>query len=161
MLSKFDGKKSKGKLDAGAGQSGRPRTNTRVDQAPRPVPGSLGNLNPTDEADEDALTAEFAKELAKGMESLMNELTGEADGKGVGDDGDTDAERQSKMLKAAWEAMLVEGMNGAGDGSGEDIGGELFEGSKDAAGFQDRLKQAMNKMKEGESTLQVRFYECS
>jgi peroxin-19 len=75
------------------------------------------------------------------------------------------------VFKAAWEAMLVEGMDGKATeeeiaGLGNDRGSEprADAGSSSSAAstgepkrndFQERLKQAMNKMKEAESNLQA------
>ncbi|KAJ7619405.1 Pex19 protein family-domain-containing protein [Roridomyces roridus] len=118
--------------------SGRPRTNTRVDAPPISVPGSgLENLP---EGDEDALAADFAAELAKGMESLMREIGSAA---GVPASGEAGAEA---ALKAAWEAMLVEGMDGVAEGSTAAAAGESTD-------FQRKIQQTMGKLREGEETL--------
>lgn len=63
------------------------------------------------------------------MESLLRELSAES------------------STKSAWEKMLVEGMDGA-PGVGQSSGD---------SGFQDKIKQAVNKLKESESNLQVNF----
>lgn len=136
--------------------AGRPRTNTLVDLPPKSIPGStkaaLSSM--AEDVDEDELTAEFTRELAKGMENLMKELQTEA---GISESqGDTEEER-TRLLKAAWEAMLVEGMNGEG---GEDV--QQMMGSdykpQDAGGgadFQSKIKQTMNKLKQSESDLKA------
>ncbi|EDR06300.1 uncharacterized protein LACBIDRAFT_300395 [Laccaria bicolor S238N-H82] len=145
----------------------RPRTNTRVDALPISMPGTGAPLDPTTELDEDALSSEFAKELSMGMESLMQEIVAEGKGKKEGRGGEkeetTEEERQAKMFKAAWEAMLVEGMNGPG---GDELAELLAGGEKPgvkvgksttaegAGGFQEKIKQAMDKLKESESNLQ-------
>ncbi|THV06899.1 Pex19-domain-containing protein [Dendrothele bispora CBS 962.96] len=158
--------------------SGRPRTNTRVDQLPKPIPGvGSSALDTTEEVDEAALTDEFAKELAKNMEELMRELTSgmEADNKEQSKDVDdkemTKEEKEQetqKMMKAAWEAMLIEGMNGAtGDIPGLDgLAAKADDKGKTAqvpgqaaqtvpeGDFQSRLKQTMDRLKESESNLQ-------
>ncbi|KAG6866993.1 hypothetical protein C0991_003909 [Blastosporella zonata] len=122
----------------------RPRTNTRVDAPPKSVPGGLG-LEPTSEADEDELAAEFQRELVKGMESLMREISlaepglAEEKGKGKGKTTETskegtgeggglmDDEELAKAFKTAWEQMLVDGMDGM---PGHDLGGlEEFLGN--------------------------------
>lgn len=155
----------------------RPRTNTRVDGPPLSIPGSgiIGGLDSAKEEDEDALSAEFTKNLAAGMETLMREIAGgmpaaggskESTGTGPeSSERDKDAER---AFKAAWEAMLVEGM----DGMGADAAlGTEFLGSKggpasasaktgvssigEKSDFQNKIRQAMDKLKEGESNLQV------
>ncbi|KAH6901564.1 peroxin19 Pex19p [Coprinopsis sp. MPI-PUGE-AT-0042] len=148
---------------------GRPRTNTRVDAKPSSTPGRGPPLDPQAEVDEDELSSEFAKELAKGMESLMKEITADAPKAGGDKDGLGDDEA-SKALKAAWEAMLIEGMNGKGGdellpGLGELLG-DKPPGAASTSGapssstgqavpenFQGRLKQAMDKMKESEDSL--------
>ncbi len=107
-----------------------------------------------EDVDEDELTAEFTRELAKGMENLMKELQTEA---GISESQGDSEEERTRLLKAAWEAMLVEGMNGEG---GEDV--QQMMGSdykpKDAGGgadFQSKIKQTMNKLKQSESDLKV------
>ncbi|KAF8960796.1 Pex19 protein, partial [Flammula alnicola] len=149
---------------------GRPRTNTRVDAPPTSIPGSGSHLAAADEADEDALSSEFAKELAQGMESLMREIAGEAAGSAQGDasGGEVTEEERARAFKAAWEAMLVEGMDGnLGDGGLEALGETLTKDpsakGKEAdagagagtGGFQDKIKQAMDKLKESESKIKV------
>lgn len=57
-----------------------------------------------------------------------------------------------KAFKAVWEAALLEGP--AGDGAELDSASAAKE-TPDSGTYQDRLKQAMNKIKEGESKLQV------
>ncbi|KDR85803.1 hypothetical protein GALMADRAFT_234894 [Galerina marginata CBS 339.88] len=137
---------------------GRPRNNTRVDAPPPSIPGSGSNLDPADEADEDALSSEFAKELARGMESLMREIAGEAPAAEGTPGSDPTEEEQARTLKAAWEAMLVEGMDGnLGEGGSGGLGEPFMkegEASKDGGAFQDKIKQAMHKLKESESKLQ-------
>ncbi|KAJ7767468.1 Pex19 protein family-domain-containing protein, partial [Mycena maculata] len=117
---------------------GRPRTNTRVDPPPVQIPGNgLANVK---EGDEDPLTADFAAELAKGMESLMREIgTGQASGSDAGPD--------DAALKAAWEAMLVEGMDGMALETPTAAAGESSD-------FQRKIQKAMGKLREGEETLQ-------
>lgn len=111
-----------------------------------------------DEGDEDA----FAKELAQGMESLMREIAGEAGVPEAGASGDMSESERDRALKAAWEAMLVEGMDGnIGQDGIAGLGGEALEkdagsGKDNAGGFQDKIKQAMNKMKENEAKIQAR-----
>ncbi|KAL1714995.1 Pex19 protein family-domain-containing protein [Schizophyllum commune] len=150
----------------------RQRTNTRVDTPPVSVPGS-GNfpgLDATAEEDEDALTAEFTKELARGMESLMKELGDDAVKEHAEAGKDMTPEDQERIFKAAWEAMLVEG-KGAG---GEDLevlqellaktGGQGKEGKRpegagasssapSASDFQAKIRQATQKLRESESSM--------
>ncbi|KAF8964821.1 Pex19 protein family-domain-containing protein [Flammula alnicola] len=144
---------------------GRPRTNTRVDAPPTSIPGSGSYLATADEADEDALSSEFTKELARGMESLMREIADEAAGSAQGDaaEGEVTEDERARAFKAAWEAMLVEGMDGnLGDGGLEALGEtEPSAKAKEAdagagtGGFQDKIKQAMDKLKESESKIKV------
>ena len=72
----------------------------------------------------------------------MRELS--AEGSTTADNDGSSAE-SARALKAVWEQMLVEGMDGdprVGQPSGD-------------SGFQDKIKQAVNKLKESESSLQV------
>ncbi|KAL0581257.1 Peroxisome chaperone and import receptor [Marasmius crinis-equi] len=142
---------------------GRKRTNTRVDQAPVSIPGSgipaSGALDASDEVDESLLSDEFTKELAKNMEDLMKELVSENKKEGGGEE-DKDAETQ-KMFKAAWEAMLIEGMNGMVPGGQDGVGDESAatgteEKAKSTGGdFQSRIKQTMDKLKESDSNMKT------
>jgi peroxin-19 len=122
------------------------------------------------EVDEDELSRAFTNELTKEMENLMRGMGGEE----REEEGELDQDQikeAERVFKAAWEAMLVEGMNGTAteeeiEGLGNEPGSEP---RADAAGsgsapstaepkrndFQERLKQAMDKMKEAESNLQV------
>ncbi|TEB30785.1 Pex19-domain-containing protein [Coprinellus micaceus] len=123
----------------------RPRTNTRVDSLPPSVPGRGPPLDATSEIDEDLLSSEAPPPSG-----------------GAADDGDEEeldeeTKAQARAFKAAWEAMLVEGMNGK---DGEDplislgeVLGDKNPGASSAAGagFQDKIKQAMEKMKEAET----------
>ncbi|KAF4609546.1 hypothetical protein D9613_012315 [Agrocybe pediades] len=148
---------------------GRPRNNTRVDAPPTSIPGSGSKLDSTTEADEDLLSSEFAKELAAGMENLMREITGErlgedASGSAEGSSSTMSEEERTRALKAAWEAMLVEGMDGNIGGAGglEGLGGGNTSANSDGkakeqggTAFQDKIKQAMEKLKESESKFQA------
>ena len=64
-----------------------------------------------------------------------------------------------KAFKAVWEAALLEGLAGDGADLESPLGAAAGTAAeKEASGggtYQDRLKQAMNKIKEGESKLQV------
>ncbi|KAJ7115527.1 Pex19 protein family-domain-containing protein [Mycena crocata] len=123
---------------------GRPRTNTRVDAPPVPAPGNGLAGVAEGEDDEEALAADFAKELARGMEDLMREISaGGASGSGTGGAPSAD----DAALKAVWEAMLIEGMDGKGTIPAE-------EGPAHPGDFQSKIKQAMGKLKEGEEGLQ-------
>lgn len=121
---------------ASAFVGGRPRTNTRVDKAPVSVPGS--GLATNIEQDEDALTAEFAKELAKGMENLVKELAEESG----------DSENKEHRLKA-WEEMLIEEMNKMSNDTLEP------EEPKD---FQKKIQETMDRLKENEEGFKVSWH---
>ncbi|TRM59789.1 Pex19 protein family-domain-containing protein [Schizophyllum amplum] len=144
----------------------RKRTNTRVDTPPISVPGTgviPGLESTTEEGDEDALTAEFAKELSKGMESLMKELGEEAVKERASAGKEISSEEQDRIFKAAWEAMLVDGMNGQGEDLEAlgDILGEAGVQPKDAQrpepaasnDFQAKIRQATQKLRESESNM--------
>ena len=71
----------------------------------------------------------------------MRELSAEGSTRSTDDeDGES-----VQALKAVWEQMLVEGMDG--------------DQSLGDSGFQDKIKRAVNKLKESESSLQVSFYK--
>lgn len=57
-----------------------------------------------------------------------------------------DNDESSASARAVWEQMLVEGMDGGDPGVGRSSG---------VSGFQDKILQAMNRLKESESNLQV------
>ncbi|KAJ7058132.1 Pex19 protein family-domain-containing protein [Mycena amicta] len=122
--------------------AGRPRTNTRVDARPVPMPGNGPGLPGVSENEED-ISADFAAELARGMENLMREIAS-----GESSSADAGTVPNEEELKAAWEAMLIEGMNGL---SGEDAAED--QGSVDTNAFQAKIKQAMGKLKEGEDAI--------
>ncbi|KAF8888502.1 Pex19 protein family-domain-containing protein [Mucidula mucida] len=125
--------------------STRPRTNTRVDVAAPSLPGAP-KLGATDEVNEDELSSEFARELAKGMESLMKELGSQANVPA----GETN-EEQERQLKAAWEAMLIEGMNG--EGSTSALGTEYKPEAGGVKDFQSTIQETMRKLKEGDASV--------
>jgi peroxin-19 len=115
-----------------------------VDALPTFIPDPT-KLDPTDEAEEEQL--DFARELAKGMENLMRELSAEdSTGSPFKDNDGSPSAESAQALKAVWEQMLVEGMDG-------DAGVETSTGG----GFQDTIKQALNKLKESESSFQVNY----
>jgi len=145
----------------------RPRTNTRVDAPPQSIPGTRkAQLNATSELDENALSAEFTRELSKGMESLMREI---ADSSGDTEGGEE--QENIRAMKVAWEKMLVEGMNGEGGDAGLSALGELLgqggvgpgDNGKSAEGgksgesndFQKKIKAATERLKKSESELQA------
>ncbi|KAL1938770.1 hypothetical protein VTO73DRAFT_11373 [Trametes versicolor] len=105
------------------------------------------------------LDADFAAELTRGMESLFKDIAGGAGLDGIPDlseaeDGTTDEER-AKAFKAAWEAMLVEGMDGAMSAEEVSDKGKAAEGAAPGAGaptdsFQENIRKAMERMKESD-----------
>jgi hypothetical protein len=107
------------------------------------------------QADE-ALDEELAQAFAKEMASFMNELgRAESDAaatSATADDDATDGERRRAMM-AAWEAMLVEGMDGAAQEREGQAAGPGAGAEEDA--FQKTIREAMSKMKRSEQTLQA------
>lgn len=130
-----------------------------MDTPPVSTPGK--GKEPTEGLTEDALTAEFAQELAKGMESLMRELGGESASSG-GAGGDFEDDATKRALNAAWEAMLVEGLAGKGDDvEVEELGPDGVKGKGASSGandFQSKIKETMDRLKQTESNLKVRFF---
>jgi len=80
--------------------------------------------------------AEFEAKLAEGMESLFRDLALESG-----------ARSERERLAAAWEAMLVEGMDGASEPSASSPG-------PSDADFQSRIRSTMSRLRESESGLQ-------
>lgn len=100
------------------------------------------------DADE-ALTDDLAVEFAKEMESLLKGLGIESRAGSEGTDGTTEQER----LAAAWEAMLVEGMDAMpGSSSARTPADTVSPGPKEDD-FQSRIRSTMHKLKESESGL--------
>ncbi|KAJ3842399.1 Pex19 protein family-domain-containing protein [Lentinula raphanica] len=152
----------------------RPRTNTRVDSAPISIPGSgsLGikgqgiaenaedeDVYPEGPEQEAALSDAFTKELVKNMHDLMRELADEKSTE-AGDDkevkeGGSEAEAE-RLMKAAWEAMLIEGMNGMTDTepSTSTAAGPTSTSSGGGSDFQSKIKKTMEKLKESETNMQ-------
>ncbi|KAL6298517.1 Pex19 protein family-domain-containing protein [Sparassis latifolia] len=155
-----------------------PSTNTNTKANP-----PLADLPDTD------LSEDFARELTRGMESLMREIASEAGldpdaaklhAGGTAEGTDADKERQH-AFRASWEAMLLEGMNGAVDfdglaaetagkekekekEKGTGTGTKENEKGKDQASvggehapdsFQSSIRRAMEKLKESNSNLQT------
>ncbi|KAG5220592.1 Mitochondrial dicarboxylate transporter [Salix suchowensis] len=120
----------------------RPRHNTRVDSEPPTKKGkSGGGLAATTEEDEIADT--FAKELSKGMESLMRELVSPDKG-----EGSADAPVDEEAMKKAWEDMLVNGMNGLMSDPESSLGKEASGSTSDGKGTSSR-KSADDEQDEG------------
>ncbi|KAJ4468340.1 Pex19 protein family-domain-containing protein [Lentinula aciculospora] len=154
----------------------RPRTNTRVDSAPISIPGSgaLGiksegiTERPEDTEndlegpeDEAALSDAFTKELVKNMQDLMRGLAEEK--KTESRDGEEEKEESEegeteRLMKAAWEAMLIEGMNGMTENvpvpSMSAAASTSASGTAAGSNFQSKIKQTMEKLKESEVNLQ-------
>ena len=109
------------------------------------------------------MSDDFARELAEGMASLMREIAGESssaapDAKADGKKADvpsTDEEpTRDEAFRKAWEAMMIEGMEGKPEtGKGPSAGGV-------EDGFQDSIKRAMERMRESEQGLHVRSHFC-
>lgn len=99
------------------------------------------------------LPDDLAKQLAEDMEKLMRELS-------EGHNGPVPEEE--KKRQEAWERMLIEGMNGLGvddmlDRNSRDKSPESSSASqkKPVDDFQASILQAMDKLKESDSTLHV------
>jgi peroxin-19 len=94
--------------------------------------------------------ADFAKSLAEEMEALWRGIAHQEVSEGLKEE--TSEQERERTLAAAWEAMLIEGMDGATDPSltqGAPIAPKA--GEKDD--FQSRIRNTMNKLKESESGL--------
>jgi len=125
-----------------------------------PVP--QGEIPETDESTA-KLAEDFVTELTKGMESLMREIGGDAGLPGFAAGEKT--EEQEREFRAAWEAMLIQGMGQGGISeldisSGSTKDNEMGKGEGNVAGkegFQQSIRQTMDKLKESESMLKVRF----
>ncbi|CAK5271797.1 unnamed protein product [Mycena citricolor] len=144
--------------------SSRPRTNTRVGESPLPAPGNGPPLSQLSEAaeddiDADALASDFAAELAKGMESLMREMATENASKAAAKSPDaptSEPEFDETALRAAWEALLVEGMNNAGAPGSDPSpvpGSSASSAAPQSSDFQSAIRAAMGKVREGEATM--------
>ncbi|EIW56168.1 Pex19 protein [Trametes versicolor FP-101664 SS1] len=134
---------------ASTSSSQTPLANDAPPSAPKAVdPFGLGGLD-----------ADFAAELTRGMESLFKDIAGGAGLDGIpglseAEDGTTDEER-AKAFKAAWEAMLVEGMDGAMSAEEVSDKGKAAEGAAPGVGaptdsFQENIRKAMERMKESD-----------
>lgn len=123
------------------------------------VPGSGGaGLDAADELDEEALTSDFAKELAKGMEDLMKEISGGASADdSTTEPGSEEDEAAKKALKAAFEAMLIAEMNGMDVPEGQTLADDgVKPGPSTAPGktedFQKKIRETMDRLKQSESS---------
>lgn len=95
------------------------------------------------------LTDDFADRLAEEMTSLFKGLGIEPDAGSEGADGSANREQ----LAAAWEAMLVEGMNGMSEPAGARPSADASSPKPKDADFQSRIRSTMNKLKESETGL--------
>ncbi|KAH7925248.1 Pex19-domain-containing protein [Leucogyrophana mollusca] len=133
-----------------------PPAGTSAGSAKSPIPPSSSTAGPD-------LPPDFASELARGMENLMREMGGDFSVGGLTDDPSTggkdetpqEREERERAFAAAWEAMLIEGMDGMVDPalrSGTSAASPPPPGA-DRDGYQARVRAAMSKLKESESTL--------
>jgi len=89
------------------------------------------------------------------MENLMREITGDPSTSKIaeGAAAEMSEEERAKAFKAAWDAMLVESADAnQGEAGVSDQGKEK---APPAGAFQDKIKQAMDKLKDSESKFQV------
>ncbi|EPQ51527.1 Pex19 protein, partial [Gloeophyllum trabeum ATCC 11539] len=104
--------------------------------------------------------SDFAKELEKNMETLMREMSLSGEGSGSGMTLSEEDKEKAKAFAAAWEAMLVEGMDeaiGKRKDEEEDPGerkDKATEKEVDDA-FQRSIRQAMEKLESSESAMQA------
>ncbi|KAH9855467.1 Pex19 protein family-domain-containing protein [Lenzites betulinus] len=144
----------------------------KFDAPPKPAPASTSSpsandassakpqSNPSSQKLADPLAGlgdDFANELTKGMESLFRDI---AQGAGLDDVPDiskaesgTTEEQRAKAFQAAWEAMLIEGMNSTMNADDVLGKGKAAEGSSSAGAtnsFQENIKKTMDRMKESD-----------
>jgi len=101
------------------------------------------------------LKANFAKELAEGMGSLWRDIAqhGLSEGSGGESEASNQNQERERSLAAAWEAMLIEGMDGSLPRRASDAPTVPKATEKDD--FQSRIRNTMNKLKESESGLKL------
>ncbi|KAI9568668.1 Pex19 protein [Boletus coccyginus] len=123
-------------------------------QPAQPAPPASTSPQPVADTNEEALTSEFTAQLAEGMESLFRELGFEP---GAGVQGAPEGAPQERF-KAAWEAMLVEGMDEMSDPSAST---SYARTPADASSprpkednFQSRIRSTVSRLRESESGLQ-------
>ena len=106
---------------------------------------------------EDAFTDAFAAEFAKGMESLLKELgDGGFEPEATGDL-TAEEKEQEKIFKEAWNKIMGDVEPSTSASTSTPPVNTAQSSQKDPEGsFQDRIKQTMDKMKEGQSSLKVR-----
>lgn len=106
------------------------------------------------DASED-FAADFERELAESMAAMMAAVN---NGPEVSGDklSEEDKERE-RAFKAAWEAMLVDGMDGVSDGQipglAEYLGKEQAKPGSSSTSYQDAIRQAQQKLKESDTKL--------
>ncbi len=133
--------------------------------ATAPKTSSATSVKPPIGIDDLDIGDDFARELAEGMASLMREIAAESgttSDKGNEKDApqsEEDLKREEEFRKA-WEAMLVEGLNGqmeadayGGASEGKSKEGEAVKEDE----FQASIRKAMEKLKESEANLHVRI----
>ncbi|KAI0318066.1 Pex19 protein family-domain-containing protein [Amylostereum chailletii] len=131
---------------------------------PKPAPAASSATSSTPskatapQPEDDALDADFAQEFARQMEDVLRELggdTGPPPAPGTEDSADEERRRQ-EALKKAWEAMLIEGMDGA---SGASAGGSTGPETKGQAAaedaFQKNIREAMERLKQSDANSQA------
>ncbi|CDO68975.1 hypothetical protein BN946_scf184777.g5 [Trametes cinnabarina] len=148
-----------------AAPAAAPASSSSTSQTPSkdalPAQASSSSQKKPDPFGLEGIDDDFARELTKGMESLFRDI---AQGAGLGDipdlgkveEGTTDEERE-RAFKAAWEAMLVEGMNGtiapedvAGKGKTAEDASASGPAGAPTDSFQDNIKKMMEKLKESD-----------
>jgi hypothetical protein len=99
------------------------------------------------------LETDFTKELAEGMESLWRDIAqhGLNEDSGKENESSDQKEERERSLAAAWEAMLIEGLDGSTQQGASGASAAPKPGEKDD--FQSRIRNTMNKLKESESGL--------
>ncbi|KAJ3741861.1 Pex19 protein [Lentinula detonsa] len=111
---------------------------------------------------EAALSDAFTTELVKNMQDLMRELADEKSTEmGSGEEANeagTEGEAE-RLMKAAWEAMLIEGINGMTETGTEtapstSAAASISTSSATGSDFQNKIKQTMEKLKESEDNIQ-------
>ncbi|KAG6379752.1 Pex19 protein family-domain-containing protein [Boletus reticuloceps] len=101
----------------------------------------------------EGMDSDFTRQLSEGMASLFQELGMES---GAGSEGTDGVKEQERQLAAAWEAMLVEGMNSASDPSASHARtpGDASSSGPPEADFQSSIRSTLDRLREKESKLQ-------
>ncbi|KAG1785454.1 Pex19 protein family-domain-containing protein [Suillus plorans] len=108
-----------------------------------------------DEDDVGDLDADFAKSLAEEMEVLWRGFAQQGVTEGLIDEDETAEQREERerTLAPAWEAMLIEGVDGTTDPSLTQGAPPIAPKTGEKDDFQSRMRNTMNKLKESESGL--------